>query len=89
MVSILGWIFFGLVVGALAKLFHPGKDPGGILVTIALGIAGAVLAGFLGRAVGWYGPDDGAGYLTSIAGAIVILAIYTAVVKRKQLGPSI
>ena len=54
MLSILGWVVFGLIVGALAKLVMPGRDPGGIIVTIVLGIAGAVIAGFLGRALGWY-----------------------------------
>jgi uncharacterized membrane protein YeaQ/YmgE (transglycosylase-associated protein family) len=54
--GIIGWIIFGLIVGAVAKLLMPGRDPGGWIVTILLGIAGALVGGFLGRAVGWYGP---------------------------------
>jgi uncharacterized membrane protein YeaQ/YmgE (transglycosylase-associated protein family) len=63
----------GLIVGAIAKWIMPGKDGGGILVTIALGIAGSLLAGFLGRAVGWYGPGQGAGIIASVAGALILL----------------
>ncbi len=84
MLHVLGWILAGLVIGALAKLLHPGKDPGGILITIALGIGGALLGGFIGRAVGWYGPDENAGFIVSVIGAIVILGIYTAVVRRRH-----
>jgi uncharacterized membrane protein YeaQ/YmgE (transglycosylase-associated protein family) len=64
MLSILGWIVFGLIVGALAKLLMPGHDPGGIIVTILLGIVGALLGGFLGRAIGLYGPGEGASCLS-------------------------
>jgi uncharacterized membrane protein YeaQ/YmgE (transglycosylase-associated protein family) len=84
MLHILGWILAGLVIGAIAKLLYPGKDPGGILVTMALGIGGALLGGFIGRAIGWYGPDDNAGYIVSVIGAVIILAIYTSVAKKKQ-----
>ena len=66
----------GLVAGALAKLIMPGKDPGGILITMLLGIAGSIVAGFLGRVLGWYEPGEGAGLIMSILGAILILAIY-------------
>jgi uncharacterized membrane protein YeaQ/YmgE (transglycosylase-associated protein family) len=66
----------GLIAGALAKLIMPGKDPGGILITMLLGIAGSIVAGFLGRLLGWYEPGDGAGLIMSILGAILILAIY-------------
>lgn len=66
----------GLVAGALAKLLMPGKDPGGIIVTILLGIAGSFVAGFLGRALGWYQPGQGAGLIMSIAGAVLLLAVY-------------
>ena len=70
-------ILVGLVAGALAKLLMPGDDPGGIIVTILLGIAGALAAGFLGRAVGWYGPDDtGPGVIAAVLGAMLILGIY-------------
>ena len=69
-------IIIGLIVGAIAKLIMPGKDPGGIIVTILLGIAGAFLAGFLGRAMGWYGEGDPVGFIASVIGAIILLIIY-------------
>jgi len=77
--SFLWMIVIGLIVGALAKLVMPGDDPGGVIVTILLGIGGSLLAGLLGRAVGWYGPGEPAGFIASIIGAIVILAIYRAI----------
>lgn len=83
MFGILGWILFGLVVGAVAKLIMPGKDPGGIIVTMLLGIVGAVVGGWLGRVLGLYGPDDPAGFLMSLLGAIVLLAIYRMVIGRR------
>jgi len=83
MLGILGWIVFGLIVGAIAKLVMPGKDPGGIIVTIALGIAGALIGGYLGRAMGWYGPEEAAGYIMAIVGAIVLLFLYRLVAGRK------
>jgi uncharacterized membrane protein YeaQ/YmgE (transglycosylase-associated protein family) len=85
MISILGWIIFGLIVGALAKLMMPGPDPGGIIVTIVLGIAGALVGGFLGRAVGWYGPNDAAGFIMALIGAIVLLVLYRLLVKRRHV----
>jgi uncharacterized membrane protein YeaQ/YmgE (transglycosylase-associated protein family) len=66
----------GLVVGAIAKLIMPGKDPGGFIVTMLLGIAGSFIATFLGRAVGWYQPGQAAGFIMSLIGAIVLLVIY-------------
>ena len=63
MLGILGWIVFGLIVGAIAKLVMPGKDPGGIIVTMAIGIAGALVAGFIWRALGWYQSDEAAGFI--------------------------
>jgi uncharacterized membrane protein YeaQ/YmgE (transglycosylase-associated protein family) len=84
MFGIVGWILFGLVVGAIAKLIMPGKDPGGIIVTMLLGIVGAVLGGFLGRALGFYGPQEVAGLLMSIVGAIVVLMIYRVLVRRPR-----
>ena len=74
--GILWMLIIGLIVGAIAKLIMPGKDPGGIIVTIILGIAGAFLAGFLGRALGWYGEGDAAGFIASVIGAIILLIIY-------------
>ena len=82
--GILGWILFGLVVGALAKLVMPGRDPGGIIVTMLLGIAGAVLGGFVGRALGWYDAGEPAGFVMSFVGAVVLLAIYRAMTGRRR-----
>jgi uncharacterized membrane protein YeaQ/YmgE (transglycosylase-associated protein family) len=82
MIAILSWIVFGLVVGILAKLVMPGDDPGGFIVTVLLGIAGAVVGGFLGRALGFYGPSQTAGYLMSIVGAIILLALYRMMTRR-------
>jgi uncharacterized membrane protein YeaQ/YmgE (transglycosylase-associated protein family) len=76
MFGVIGWMIFGLFVGAIAKLLMPGRDPGGIIVTMALGIIGALLGGWLGRAVGWYGPNDAAGFLMSLIGAVLLLFIY-------------
>jgi uncharacterized membrane protein YeaQ/YmgE (transglycosylase-associated protein family) len=84
MFGVIGWIIFGLIVGAVAKLLMPGRDPGGIIVTMALGIAGALLGGFVGRALGWYGENDGAGFLMSLVGAVLLLWIYRLMVGRRQ-----
>jgi uncharacterized membrane protein YeaQ/YmgE (transglycosylase-associated protein family) len=83
MFGVIGWIIFGLIVGALAKLLMPGKDPGGIIVTMLLGIAGALLGGYVGRALGWYGPEDGAGFLMSLLGAVLLLFLYRMMVGRR------
>jgi uncharacterized membrane protein YeaQ/YmgE (transglycosylase-associated protein family) len=87
MFGVIGWIIFGLIVGALAKLVMPGRDPGGIIVTMLLGIAGALLGGWIGRAAGWYGPNDSAGFLMSFLGAIVLLFIYRMMVGRRTRIP--
>ena len=81
---VLGWIFFGLIVGVIAKLVMPGRDPGGVLVTILLGIIGAVVGGFMGRVLGFYGPNQAAGFLMSFVGAVIVLAIYRAVAGRRS-----
>jgi uncharacterized membrane protein YeaQ/YmgE (transglycosylase-associated protein family) len=82
---ILWMLIIGLVAGALAKLIMPGKDPGGIVVTTLLGIAGSFLAGFLGRAAGWYrDPGSGPGLIASIIGALILLGIYRVVVARRH-----
>ena len=83
MFGIIGWIVFGLIVGAIAKLLMPGRDPGGIIVTMLLGIAGAVAGGYMGRALGWYGPEDSAGFLMSLVGAIILLWIYRMIISRR------
>ena len=84
---VIGWILFGLVVGALAKLVMPGRDPGGIIVTMLLGIAGALLGGFLGRAMGLYGPGEAAGFLMSFLGAVILLILYRMMMRRRALRP--
>jgi uncharacterized membrane protein YeaQ/YmgE (transglycosylase-associated protein family) len=83
--TILGWVLSGLIIGAIAKLVMPGRDPGGIIITMLLGIAGAVLGGFVGRAMGLYGPGEAAGWIMSIIGAIVLLFIYRLIVGRRTV----
>ena len=84
--GILGWILFGLVVGIVAKLIMPGKDPGGFIITILLGIVGALLGGFLGRALGFYEPGEAAGFIVATLGAILVLWIYRMATRRR--GPA-
>lgn len=83
--GIIGSLVIGLVVGALAKLLMPGRDPGGVVVTMALGVLGALFAGFLGRAFGWYSVEEGPGLIASVIGAIILLAIYRVVLSRRSL----
>lgn len=80
---ILWMLIVGLVVGALAKLLMPGRDPGGIFITMLLGVAGALLAGFLGRSLGWYGENESAGLIASVLGAVILLGIYRLVIGRR------
>ena len=82
MLPILGWILFGLVVGLVAKLVMPGQDPGGIVMTTALGIVGAILGGFVGRLLGLYQAGEGAGYIMATLGAVLILFVYRQVSVR-------
>jgi uncharacterized membrane protein YeaQ/YmgE (transglycosylase-associated protein family) len=84
MLHLLGQALFGLVVGALAKLMFPGNDPGGIFVTMLLGLVGSMLGTFVGRAL-WGGADYAAGWITSILGTLILLAIYRAVKKRQAV----
>jgi uncharacterized membrane protein YeaQ/YmgE (transglycosylase-associated protein family) len=84
MMHLLGQALFGLVVGALAKLIMPGQDPGGWIITMLLGLVGSMVGTFVGRAL-WGGADYSAGWITSILGAIVLLAIYRAVKKRQTV----
>ena len=79
--GVLGWIIFGLVAGVIAKLIMPGKDAGGFAITILLGIAGALVGGFVGRAMGLYSEGEAAGLVMSVIGAIILLGIYRMVVK--------
>jgi len=81
--DILWTIIIGLIVGALAKLVMPGKDPGGIIVTILLGIVGAFVGTFLGRALGLYSPGEPAGWIMSVIGAVIVLLIYRMVTGRR------
>ena len=85
--TVIGWIVFGLIVGALAKLVMPGRDPGGIIVTMLLGIAGALLGGFFGRAMGLYGPNEAAGFLMSFLGSVILLMLYRMMIRRRALRP--
>jgi uncharacterized membrane protein YeaQ/YmgE (transglycosylase-associated protein family) len=84
--SLLWMILVGLVVGALAKFLMPGRDPGGAIVTILLGIAGSVVAGLIGRSVGWYAEGEPSGFLASIVGAILLLAVYRSLIGRGRPG---
>jgi uncharacterized membrane protein YeaQ/YmgE (transglycosylase-associated protein family) len=79
----LAWIVIGLIAGAIAKAVTPGRDPGGCLVTIVIGIAGAVLAGFLGQQLGWYDEGEGAGFIAAIVGAVLILFVYRMIAGRR------
>ncbi len=74
--GILGWIVFGLIVGIVAKFLTPGRDPGGFIVTILIGIVGALLGGFIGRAIGLYREDDPVGFVMAVIGSIVLLLLY-------------
>jgi len=76
-------IIIGLVIGALAKAIMPGKDPGGIIITILLGIGGSMVANFLGRSLGWYLPGEPAGFIASVLGAILLLFLYRQFRKSK------
>jgi len=75
-------ILIGLVVGVIAKLLMPGRDPGGFIITILLGIAGAFVATYLGQAVGWYRADQSAGFIGAVVGAVILLVIYRLVAGR-------
>jgi uncharacterized membrane protein YeaQ/YmgE (transglycosylase-associated protein family) len=82
MFSVLGWMLFGLIVGIIAKLVMPGRDAGGIFVTMLIGIVGALLGGFIGRAIGWYQPGDPAGFVVATIGAIILLFLYRMAFRR-------
>ena len=83
--GIIGWIVIGGLAGAIAKLLMPGRDPGGCIITVLLGIAGALVAGWLGRAIGWYGANDqGAGFVAAIVGAFLLLLISRLIAGRRR-----
>jgi uncharacterized membrane protein YeaQ/YmgE (transglycosylase-associated protein family) len=79
-------VFIGLIVGIVAKLLMPGRDPGGWIVTILLGLAGSFVAQFMGTYLGWYRQDEPAGFIASVIGAIVLLALYRMITPRGRLG---
>lgn len=85
MLSFFSLILFGLVVGVIAKLLMPGRDPGGFIITILLGIAGAVIGGYVGRLLGFYGPNEGAGFFMALLGSIILLAIYRMTLSRRAV----
>ena len=76
-------LIIGLVIGALAKLVMPGRDPGGVIVTTLIGVAGSLIAGVIGRSAGWYERGEAAGFIASVIGAILLLAIYRMVAGRR------
>ena len=82
--GIIGWIVIGGIAGAIAKLLMPGRDPGGCIITVLLGVVGAFVAGWLGRQLGWYETGEGAGFLAAIVGAFLILFIYRLVAGRRR-----
>jgi uncharacterized membrane protein YeaQ/YmgE (transglycosylase-associated protein family) len=81
--SVIGAIVIGLIVGIIAKLLTPGRDPGGWIVTILLGLAGSFVAGYFGRSMGWYQDGQPAGFIASIVGAVVLLLLYRLVTHRR------
>jgi uncharacterized membrane protein YeaQ/YmgE (transglycosylase-associated protein family) len=80
---IIGTFITGLIVGIVAKLLMPGRDPGGFIITGLLGIAGAFVAKYIGQQIGWYGPDDAVGFVASVIGAVILLAIYRVLFRRR------
>ena len=80
--GLIGWMVFGLIVGIIAKFLTPGRDPGGFIITILIGIAGALVGGFLGRTLGLYGEGDPVGFIMAVIGSIVLLVIYRMASRR-------
>ena len=81
--GIIAWIVIGGLAGAIAKLLMPGRDPGGCIITVLLGIAGAVVAGWIGHMVGWYKTGEGAGFIAAIVGAFILLFLYRLIARRR------
>jgi uncharacterized membrane protein YeaQ/YmgE (transglycosylase-associated protein family) len=81
--SVIGWIFFGLIVGIIGKLLMPGRDPGGFILTILLGIAGALLGGFIGQSLGFYQQGEPAGFVMAVVGSIILLLLYRLIAGRR------
>jgi uncharacterized membrane protein YeaQ/YmgE (transglycosylase-associated protein family) len=82
--GIIGWIVIGGLAGAIAKLLMPGRDPGGCIITVLLGIAGALVAGWIGHAIGWYNTGEGAGFVAAIVGAFILLLLYRLIAGRRR-----
>ena len=82
--SIIALIVSGLIIGVIAKLLMPGRDPGGFIITSLLGVAGAFIAHFIGRQMGWYTEGEPAGFLASVGGAIILLALYRMAFGRRR-----
>ena len=82
--DIIWTVIIGFLAGAVAKLLTPGRDPGGWIITILLGIGGSVVAHFIGRTMGWYGDGDAAGFIASVVGAVILLVVYRLIVRRPQ-----
>ncbi|HYF08189.1 MAG TPA: GlsB/YeaQ/YmgE family stress response membrane protein [Acetobacteraceae bacterium] len=85
--GIIGTIIIGFIAGLVAKFLHPGRDPGGFIITTLLGIVGAVVATYLGQAIGWYRAGEGAGFIGAVVGAVIVLAIYSAIARRSSSVP--
>ncbi|WP_072281877.1 GlsB/YeaQ/YmgE family stress response membrane protein [Rappaport israeli] len=83
MFSLISMLVIGFVAGLIARALHPGDDKLGCVLTAGLGIAGSVVAGYLGQMLGWYRQGQAAGFIMSIVGAIIILAVYNAISKKK------
>lgn len=83
--SIIWMLIIGLIVGAIAKLLMPGRDPGGFIVTTLIGVAGSLIAGFIGQALGWYRHGQGAGFIASVLGAMLLLFLYRIAVGRRRV----
>lgn len=83
--SLLWTAIIGLIAGALAKAVMPGRDPGGLIITMVLGVAGAMLGTFLGRTLGWYQPDEAAGLIAAVVGAILLLFVYRSIAGRRSV----
>ncbi|WP_038160054.1 MULTISPECIES: GlsB/YeaQ/YmgE family stress response membrane protein [unclassified Verrucomicrobium] len=83
--SFIWMLIIGLIVGAVAKLLMPGKDPGGIFVTMVIGVVGALVAGFLGRSLGWYNEGEPVGFIASVIGSILLLIIYRLITGRSRV----
>jgi uncharacterized membrane protein YeaQ/YmgE (transglycosylase-associated protein family) len=82
--EVIAWIIFGLLVGVVAKFLMPGDDPGGFIVTIAIGVLGALLGGWLGRNLGMYQEGEAAGFIMSVIGSVVLLGLYRLVMPRRR-----